>query len=802
MGSKRTYEGIEKVYDASKTWVDLALRNDDSLFTPEKPIWTKELLGELRERFLNQPDEGSGSFEEKLERQLRDCPQEVYQLMGEVLYIHFLIVWTKTITNERRVIENVLRWSPEPIDIPLDLVYALTPGIAAPGPYFHTGRPFQVGFLIEFAEQWKEQGIDERDRLLEDPWAFKNFVVGLKFRSQLLTQYPNSPGAQRQALLHLVHPDTFEGIVSISHKNQIAGAAAFADFITQSTDDVDRKLFQIRQGLENERNGRDFDFYDSDIRTRWGRNVKPWDEFVRRAKAYLDTGRLDEEEVDYKVEISQRLSAARKAVLLKADDWNELVKRGVGGNLIFHIEQARFRDWLDKSPDIALDAMRAIWSEDSQPVLDRIRKFCTLLPNSEISGPGVRTTLVSVLLMAIDVEKYPPFRVGYFKDAYNLTHYEMPRPDADEAEIYEHALGFLDTFIDEAAERDLTIENRLVAQSLVWAIREGRGDDDDEELIEVNDDQIDVPTHEVDLASLADSVFLPVDFLKEIETLLEEKQQVIFQGPPGTGKTFVAQKLAVALAGSKDRVSLVQFHPSYAYEDFIEGYRPVLKEGQATFELRKGPLLRAAKEAENEPDAKHFLIIDEINRGNIAKVFGELYFLLEYRDKEIDLQYRRETDDKFSLPPNLYIVGTMNTADRSIALVDLALRRRFYFVEFHPDDEPVKSVLKKWLERKASEMGWVADVVNTVNEKLKDDRHAAIGPSYFMQLNLDEKKVKRIWKHSVLPYIEERRFGGNAVSDEFDLARLRGLAKKAASEDAVQEQQGDDKNGQANTPSA
>ena len=159
----------------------------------------------------------------------------------------------------------------------------------------------------------------------------------------------------------------------------------------------------------------------------------------------------------------------------------------------------------------------------------------------------------------------------------------------------------------------------------------------------------------------------------------------------------MAQALAEHLAGSPDRVSLVQFHPSYSYEDFVQGYRPTLRDGQPGFELRDGPLLRAAEQARQEPNANHYLIIDEINRGNIANVFGELYFLLEYRDKEINLQY----DDKpFTLPPNLYIIGTMNTADRSIALVDLALRRRFYFVEFHPDIEPVQASSESTWKRK------------------------------------------------------------------------------------------------------
>ena len=303
---------------------------------------------------------------------------------------------------------------------------------------------------------------------------------------------------------------------------------------------------------------------------------------------------------------------------------------------------------------------------------------------------------------------------------------------------------------------------------------------------------------EINLADLADELFLPVGFLENIKVLLEDKKQIIFQGPPGTGKTFLAKKLAQRLAGSKDRVTLVQFHPSYAYEDFVEGYRPTLKEGQATFELRKGPLRRAAEQARNDSGADHFLIIDEINRGNLAKIFGELYFLLEYRDEPVDLLY---SEEPFSLPKNLYIIGTMNTADRSIALVDLALRRRFYFKMFHPDDEPIKSVLGKWLKANAPDMEWVADVVGRVNELLKDDRHAAIGPSYFMQDKLDEGKVKRIWEHSVLPYIEERRFSGEAIDDKFALEKLRRSVSPAPSDEASPEQQDDGANGQANSAS-
>ena len=155
---------------------------------------------------------------------------------------------------------------------------------------------------------------------------------------------------------------------------------------------------------------------------------------------------------------------------------------------------------------------------------------------------------------------------------------------------------------------------------------------------------------------------------------------------------------------------------------------------------------------------------------NLSKVFGELYFLLEYRNVEMRLQY---SDDEFSLPDNLWIIGTMNTADRSIALVDLALRRRFHFVEFHPDKAPIKDLLRSWLEEKASGMEWVADVVDRANEKLSD-RHAAIGPSYFMRKEgLDTEMLEIIWEHNVLPYIEEQLYGEHDRLDEFDLDRLR-----------------------------
>ena len=378
-----------------------------------------------------------------------------------------------------------------------------------------------------------------------------------------------------------------------------------------------------------------------------------------------------------------------------------------------------------------------------------------------------------------------------------------PPPRARPAQLYEHALDFLDRFIEEAGKRGVRLKNRLYAQSVVWGIVK-HGDSLDESAdAELNGgEESDSGEKRPPLSALARKLHFPDDsFLKEIECLLDEKRQVIFQGPPGTGKTYVAKRLASHLAGSDERITVVQFHPSYSYEDFVQGYRPALLEnGQPGFKLRKGPLLRMTEVAGNDPDplSRYFLVIDEINRGNLGKILGELYFLLEYRDEAIHLQYSVEEDEPFELPDNLYIIGTMNTADRSIALVDLALRRRFSFVDFTIAEEPIKGLLGRWLGANGlGHMNWVADVVARANEQL-NDLHAAIGPSHFMRRDsggnpsLNDADVERIWKHNVLPYLEERLFGERDALDEFALEYLR---KKVAVDASRESVNSEDRNG-------
>ncbi|WP_344607177.1 McrB family protein [Sporichthya brevicatena] len=280
-----------------------------------------------------------------------------------------------------------------------------------------------------------------------------------------------------------------------------------------------------------------------------------------------------------------------------------------------------------------------------------------------------------------------------------------------------------------------------------------------------------VPTPDEELA---EQLLLPLDWLTETVELLNEKRQIVLYGPPGTGKTYLAQQLCKALVeAAGGEYDLVQFHPSYAYEDFFEGLRPRLDpdgSGGVAFELVPGPLRRMAARAAANPTVPFVLIIDEINRANLAKVFGELYFLLEYRNTSVSLQY---SDESFALPKNLYLIGTMNTADRSIALVDAAMRRRFYFQGLFPTEAPVDGVLTKWLTRHRLPPEPAA-LLNALNDAIGDPDFA-VGPSYLMTPRVGlPGGLERIWRTGILPLLAEHYFGeGRDIDAEFGLDALR-----------------------------
>ena len=256
-------------------------------------------------------------------------------------------------------------------------------------------------------------------------------------------------------------------------------------------------------------------------------------------------------------------------------------------------------------------------------------------------------------------------------------------------------------------------------------------------------------------------VYMDKERYQQLCSILSWNKNVILQGAPGVGKTFAARRLAWSIMGKKDdsRIKLVQFHQSYSYEDFIMGYRP---EGDG-FELKHGIFYRFCQKAANQPDKPFFLIIDEINRGNLSKIFGELLALIEvdYRGYGVDLVYSGE---RFSVPGNLHIIGMMNTADRSLAMIDYALRRRFKFFDMGPGFDADGFV--KYRENLGSDtMNALIEKIVELNSEISDDRSLGkgfcIGHSYFCGMmageNIDER-CREIVEFDILPMLREYWF--------------------------------------------
>lgn len=254
-------------------------------------------------------------------------------------------------------------------------------------------------------------------------------------------------------------------------------------------------------------------------------------------------------------------------------------------------------------------------------------------------------------------------------------------------------------------------------------------------------------------------VYMDEDTYNTLTELLEAKYNVILQGAPGVGKTFAAKRLAYSIMGQKDtsRVAMVQFHQSYSYEDFIQGYRPS-KDG---FELENGTFYKFCKEAEEDNERPYFFIIDEINRGNLSKIFGELMMLIEKdkRGEKIKLLYSNEW---FTVPQNVRIIGMMNTADRSLALMDYALRRRFAFFDFAPafSSEGFKNYLA---EKNSPKLESLITAVESLNNTISSDESLGdgfrIGHSYFCtDGEITDEWLKSVVEYEVIPLIKEYWF--------------------------------------------
>lgn len=304
-------------------------------------------------------------------------------------------------------------------------------------------------------------------------------------------------------------------------------------------------------------------------------------------------------------------------------------------------------------------------------------------------------------------------------------------------------------------------------------------------LFDIDEDDDEIPETETtldnyDKEDFLKDVYISADSYTTLVGLMTRKRNVILLGAPGVGKTFAAKRLAYSMMGVMDssRVKTVQFHQSYTYEDFIEGFRPSVS--GTGFEIKKGVFYNFCKEAENDSENDYFFIIDEINRGNLSKIFGELFTLIEADKRgkrKMELLY---SSDNFSVPKNVYIIGMMNTADRSLAMIDYALRRRFAFFEMKPAFES-EGFREYQYGLENDKFNKLIDCVISLNQRIADDESLGegfcIGHSYFCDIEeIKENTLTDIVEFEIIPLLKEYWFDEPSKVKEWS-DRLRSAVK-------------------------
>lgn len=706
--------------------IEAGLGGDGALLTPGEPVWTLANLETLKADYVDKPDTGSEGFFEKLKRQLAGAEPAVIQLYAELLILNILPL--TNVGGERKVnqVEFVLSLSTAPVSLPEDVRAALLGG-----GLFHGGQAFtsyrwaQIAYLIQLAIHFK--GLPEQRRLdaLAQPLVFRAEVNAV----------PTGQAAQRQALLYLAFPHFYLPVVKVEHRTAIRDGLADR-YLLEPSGDVDVDLARIYAAL-TAAEGRHVDLY-----------AEPWVEMWQKSKAVQHA---------WKVQGSN----------VKGHDmvpiWHDKQSISLAASLLRPIDDAVGRDELKAFVD---EDYTSSGYAARQEKLDEFYLFFTRM------HPGDLVVTVSQGMV----------HFGTITGAAEYTPSTDGRSNLRRAvDWFEHTCPWSEIPDDIATRLSGQGEVLDISQHLdaLLALAERRPQPPGPEALHLPD-----ATQE-----LAERIHVGRDWLQDCVELLRDRRQLIFYGPPGTGKTYLAQELARHIT-DKENVKLVQFHPAYSYEDFFEGFRPQGESGgqMQGFSLKAGPLRRMVDKAAENPGAAYVLIIDEINRGNLPKIFGELYFLLEYRDQAIDLMYSSDSAEPFSLPKNIYVIGTMNTADRSIALVDAALRRRFAFLPLHPSEEPTSGILRRWLADNGYD-AWLADLHDELNARITDNDFK-IGPSYFMREKLagdhTDKSLELMWRTDILPLLEEHHFGDSGVDilARYGLPALRkSLAAKAGSFD-------------------
>jgi len=738
----------QEILQAARRWKTDCLLNDGSVFLGvDHSLWTLENFLHLDRYYVQNLKLGEGDFRSKLRSQLEPAPPEAKQLAAELLWVLYLIANESFIgaRTKRYQIKQIWEWSGTPL--PSEswaLGSVLAAGVSNPGPAYHTHRWSEVLFAVTTFRDWKRLGREERARLLESPWDFAEWLEARE----------HSQGRQfRHVLLFLLFPDTFERITTASHKREITRrfrklwGEEPATIAKGNRVALDREIARIKARLREEHSDPEIDFYSSPVVELWWKE-KP------------AGGKDDGKEVPLE-EARQWLHATFGGARV----W--LISAGEGGRMWddFRENELIAIGWDhlgDLSEYASRDAIRIALSEHDgreNPSNDTLAcwQFSSELEEGHVVIVKHGRTRLLGWGRVTGPYRHDPERVEYrnvvpvdWKATGNWTIPQARR-------------------ITPKTLTDFTSYPAWVR----WAfdLMEGGGTSG-------GGDDNGVYTKEDALEDL----FLTTQEFSDIEDVLGRRKNVILQGPPGVGKTFVVERIAWTLMRQRDprRLEFVQFHQSYAYEDFLQGWRPTESGG---FVLRNGVFHRFCERARADGERPYVFVIDEINRGNLSRIFGELMMLIEAdkRGRAIPLTYSPE-GELFSVPSNLYLIGLMNTADRSLAMVDYALRRRFGFVSLKPAygrDSFSAFLLDAGVDEDVVKI--IEDRMGELNQAIRKDPNLGggfeIGHSYFVPIadeeSLDEAWYRGVIETEIVPLLREYWFDAPKQVEDFAEKLLR-----------------------------
>lgn len=750
-------DGFDEVISAVSVWRDKAILEESSVFTNDH-LWSLPIIKNVKTLFSDNPIAGSEqTFYEKLTLQFRTANPESIKLVSEMLWL--LLLFPSNISSTTKVsgVKRVWEISGESFNIQNNMLQALEKGIGSCGIGYNNYRWAELKFLIQITIQFQSFSKEEKLTLLSNSWDFANWLDGIEGAAN--RQF-------RHIILFLLFPESFERVSSINHKLMLKKAfqneiidTALNKVLNESDSEsvvLDKSLLLIRNELKI-KDPAFQDFYLPPYKEAWF--VKPKTKSVS----------------DHLIPEAQRRQYWIEKSLVK-DRPDRLSGPNSLGLALWSPQQS------DSGSDIYA-AMREVLPGDI---------ILHFTDNSAFTGVSIAESKADDQFIGVEGTAWagkPSFRIK-LKD-FQLLNPKIDRKlllnDEFKIELLQELKNHKKLFYNKDLDLNQGAYLTKAPQFLIDIL--------DKIYIQINGGILPYSTSntssESTVESLAYSIYTDASgiFLseKEIENminLLNTKKNLILQGPPGTGKSFIAKKLAYSIVGSKndEYVESIQFHQSYSYEDFMQGFRPQTGGG---FSLKNGVFYRFCEKAKKDLSKPHIFIIDEINRGNLSKIFGEVMLLLEADKRgsewKVTLTYSNEDDPKFFIPENVYVIGMMNTADRSLAMLDYALRRRFAFIELSPafDSERFAEELEsKNISDEVITM--IRKNVGLLNQKIEASidlgRGYKIGHSFFcpkFAINQDPL----IWYENIIrseigPLLTEYWFDKKPVEIEEEIYRL------------------------------